>query len=152
MVKPDGSARTGSHGRFGSPVRNAATPRDSGSAGGVGAAGRLRKRRESDDGAGLGAFARDGRPSFDRRRTGTAGSAGVGAKRLACFACGCGWRVISMVVRAVRRQHDQSARQSSAAAVASGLESAGFWTGARSRCDVAVWVSARPARIVRQSS
>src|SRR6266567_8366519 len=81
-------------------------------------------------------------------RTGAAGSAGVGAKRLACFACGCGWRVIRVVVRAVRRQHDQSARQSSAAAVGSGLESPGFWIGARSRCDLVVWVSARPACIV----
>ena len=87
-------------------------------------------------------------------------SIGGGRRRLvqlvlvqsAWLACGCSRRVVCMVVWAVRRPHDQSARQSSAAAAASGLAGAGFWIGAGSRCDLVVWASARAARIVRQSS
>ncbi len=51
--------------------------------GGAGAADRVRQRRQSDDGPGGGARARNGAASFDRRGTMASGATGPSGKRLA---------------------------------------------------------------------
>jgi putative ABC transport system permease protein len=67
------------------------------------------------------------------------------------LACGCRRRVVRLVVRAVRRQHDQSSGQSGAVAPSSGLAGTWFRLGARSRCDFALWSCPRAARIISKS-
>ena len=119
--------------------------------GGAGAADCLRQRRQPDDGSGGGAGARDGAARFDRRRTMAPGATGAGGKRLAGVPRRRDRRVVRLVVRAVRRQHDQSAGQSGAPVSSGGLARAGIRPGADPRRDVPVRSGARAARLGRAS-
>ncbi len=151
FFEPKTFARTRSHRSFRTAIRNAPAARGTRSAGGFGAADRLCKRRELDDGAGFGAGAGDGRARFDRWRAMASNSVGAGAERLA-RAAGSGYRrIVCVVVGAVCREHDQSAGQSSAAGASRGLASSGFRFSSGTRGDFTFWVGARVARFVGQS-
>ena len=144
-------AGTRGRGRLRHATRLPPVARGSRRAGGAGAADRLRERRQPDDRASGHAGARDGAARLDRRGTMAAGATGAGGKRHARFPRGRGRRAVRVVVRAVRGEQDQSARQSRALVSSGGLAGAWIRPGADPRRDVAVRPGARAARLGRQA-